>query len=183
MAWIDPTIFENDDPFTQCLDGFIEKLTKTEDPFGAKYLNEWCLEGNRGGLRIYSYDGTTAIDYEPPRDKCPAIVVYGSEAPAPEPHGEGDKRIHYVLHFEGWLYTKDQREGNEFYWRTLAALGMPFMNSLDPAKSVYVHRYWPVESIGPRPWPMESKAVPPFVFEITIDVEMSSASFPFFRGV
>jgi len=183
MGWIDPEVFEQPDPFSQCMDGFVEKLCKTTDPFGAKYLNEWCDADGRGGLRIFSYDGNMAVDYEPPRDKCPAIVMYAAESPAPEPHGAGDKRIHFSIAFEGWIYTNDQREGNEFYFRSLAALGFPWMQPIDPANTRYVHRYWPTDMVGPRPWPKSGKGRHPFVWEVTIDVEMSSESFPFFRGI
>jgi len=184
MAFIDPALFEEPDPFSRILDGFAKKLALTEQPFGSKFLNDWAWQNRRGGLKLFTYDGTCPVNYEPERDRTPAIVFYGAASPSPEPHGEGNKMLNFVVNFEGWLYTEDQREGNSFYWRGLSALFFPWMQPIDPVGSLpFVHRYWPIDMTGPRPWATEAKGKHPMVWEITVNVTLASAEFPFMRGL
>ena len=182
-AFIDPAFFEEPDPYSRIMDAFAAKLKTTEGPFGAKYLNEWANRDRRGGLKLFTYDGTVPIYFEPERDRTPAILFFGATSPAPEPMGEGNKQITYVLHFEGWLYTSDQRKGNSFYWCAQSALFFPWMQGIDPVGSLpYVHNYWPIEQVGPRPWDTD-KGQHPMVWEITVGVTLASAEFPFMRGL
>lgn len=108
--FVDPALFEEPDPFSRIQDAFAAKLKMTEQPFPAKFLNQWASQEDRGGLQLFTYDGTIPVYFEPPRDKTPAIVFYGATAGAPDAMGEGNKHIQYVLNFEGWLYTEDLQE-------------------------------------------------------------------------
>jgi len=183
MAFIDPIWFEEPDPFSGVMDAFASKLKMTEQPFGAKFLNEWAQQAGRGGLKLFTYDGTVPVYFEPERDRTPAILFYGAMSPAPEPMGEGNKQINYHLHFEGWIYTDNQRIGNMFYWCALSALFFPWMQPIDPVGSLLgVHNYWPIEMIGPRPWNTE-RGKHAMVWEITVGVTLAHAEFPFMRGL
>jgi hypothetical protein len=185
MAFIDPEWFEEPDPFTRVQDAFAEKLKMTEQPFASKFLNEWALRDRRGGLKLFSYDGTVPVYFIPERDRTPCILFYGATAPAPEPMGEGNKEIQYTLNFEGWMYTEDQRKGNSFYWHALCALFFPWMQPIDPVGSHgFVQSYYPIDQIGPRPWSESGdRGKQPMVWEITVGVTLASASFPFMRGI
>lgn len=183
MAGLDPTLFTGTDPFSNILDKFVQKLSMTTDPFGAKYLNEWCDDEDRGGLKLITFDGTQPVDYEPERSKTPAIVVYGAEGPPIEPRGEGDRRITYSLAFEGWIYTRDQREGNAFMWRALTAIFFPWMQAPCPIAPLdWVHSYFPAETIAPRPF-IRERGKHPFVWEIVVNVMLAGSTLPFLRGM
>lgn len=177
---LDPTLFSGTNPFSDFLDKLVDKLSRTADPFGAKYLNEWLAD--RGGGKVFTFDGNRPVDFVPQADESPAILLYADLGEAWEPRGEGDRRVHIGYHLEGWLYGQDQREMLEFLWRSIAAVGYPWLDPLDPLASVaFLHGYQIAGPVGGRPFSSPDRG-DVMVWTFKIDAEFAGASLPFFRG-
>jgi len=185
--WLNPTIFEVDDPFTAVFDAFAMKLGLTTLPFGGKYLDDWLV--TQGGGKLFTFDGNKPVDFEPEPQDTPAIIMWPDFGEPFEFRGEGDRRISIGTVFEGWTYGEDVRLMFAFLYRSLAAVGFPWMEPIDPVAKAgqladgtsFIQSYHLSGPVGGRAFQSAQGDV--CVWKFKVVTEFAGASLPFFRGL